>query len=636
MTAIDTGASSIDDKLDDKLDDKQDDKLRILNDVFGFPDFRPGQAEIIDTLLAGQSALTVMPTGAGKSLCFQVPALALGGLTVVVSPLLALMQDQVAALQLAGVRAETINSGKDRSENVEIWRRVAAGDVTLLYLSPERLMTEPMLAALSRLPISLIAVDEAHCISQWGPAFRPEYGDLARLRTLFPEAPMVALTATADAITRRDIVGRLFGGAARVFLQSFDRPNIRLGVAFKQDWKRQMMAFLDRHPGASGIIYCLSRKKTNETAEYLQANGINALPYHAGMEAWQRDGNQDRFMREDAIVMVATIAFGMGIDKPDVRFVLHTDLPGSMEAYYQEFGRAGRDGAPAEALMLYGLGDIRMRRMFIEDENSSDDRRRQEHKRLDALLAYCEAPQCRRQTLLGYFGEEREPCGHCDLCLDAPAPVDGTDLACLALDTVRLTGQRFGASHIVDVLLGANNEKVRKFGHNRLDCHGAGKRQSGMGHKGVWHSILRQLVAGGYLQLDLEGYGGMALSDRGHGVLGGSASFHYRPDAAPAYAKQPKEARKARSRTNSANAEPDIELSTRDQELLAALKALRSTLSQARGVPAYVVFNDRSLTDMARRRPSSVEEFATIHGVGQAKLEKFADTFLTLITEHNQ
>ncbi len=320
-----------------------DEKQRVLAEVFGFPEFRPGQTEIIDILLDGRNALAVMPTGAGKSLCFQVPALVLGGLTIVVSPLVALMQDQVAALQLAGVRAETINSNKDRAENVEIWRRVAAGEVAILYLSPERLMTARMLEAISRLPVRLLAVDEAHCISQWGPAFRPEYADLSRLRELFPNIPMVALTATADAITRRDIAERLFVGEAEIFVQGFDRPNIRLGVAFKVDWKRQMLAFLDRHRGESGIVYCLSRKKTEETAAYLADNGIHALPYHAGMEKWQRDGNQDRFMAEDAVVMVATIAFGMGIDKPDVRFVLHTDLPGSMEAYYQEIGRAGRD-----------------------------------------------------------------------------------------------------------------------------------------------------------------------------------------------------------------------------------------------------------------------------------------------------
>ena len=601
-------------------------KFRILSEVFGFSWFRPGQAEVIDTLLDGRSALAVMPTGAGKSLCFQVPALALDGLTIVVSPLIALMQDQVAALQLAGVCAEAINSGKERLENVEIWRRVASGEVSILYLSPERLMTEPMLAAVSSLPISLFAVDEAHCISQWGPAFRPEYASLSKLRKLFPNTPIVALTATADAVTRRDIVDKLLGGNASIFVQGFDRPNIRLGVAFKQDWKSQMLAFLSRHKGKSGIIYCLSRKKTEETAAYLVAEGIPALPYHAGIDTWQRERNQDRFMAEDGVVMVATIAFGMGIDKPDVRFVLHIDLPSSMEAYYQEFGRAGRDGVLAEALMLYGLGDIRLRRMFIENEGGNDDRRRQEHKRLDALLAYCEAPTCRRQTLLAYFGEERQPCGHCDLCLDAPEAVDGTDLARLALNTIHDTGQRFGAVHVVDVLIGAKNEKVRKFGHDRLDGHGAGKRLG----KAAWNSILRQLVAGGHLHLDLEGFGGLALGARGWEIIEGKERFQYRPDAAP----QPKGNGKHRNRTVTA-IEREVDLSGRDQELLTDLKSLRSQISRLRGIPAYIVFNDRSLADMARRRPATEAEFAAVHGVGQAKLKKFADEFLALIAEHN-
>ncbi len=615
--------------------DFADEKHRILAQVFGFEGFRPGQVEVIDALMLGESVLAVMPTGAGKSLCFQVPALALGGLTIVVSPLLALMQDQVSALQLAGVRAETINSARDRAENVAVWRRVAAGEVSLLYLSPERLMTERMLDALARLPVRLIAVDEAHCISQWGPAFRPEYSDLVRLRGLFPDAAMVALTATADAITRRDIAAKLFGEKARIFVQGFDRPNIHLAVTFKAEWKQQMLAFLARHAGESGIVYCLSRKKTEETAALLLDHGVAALPYHAGMEKWQRDGNQDSFMREEGVVMVATIAFGMGIDKPDVRFVLHTDLPGSMEAYYQEFGRAGRDGAPAQALMLYGLGDIRMRRQFIEQEGGGEERRRQEHKRLDALLAYCEAPQCRRQPLLAYFGEEAEPCGNCDLCLDTTPAVEGTDLAQLALAAIRDTGQRFGAAHIVDVLCGANNEKVRKFGHERLDSHGAGKAR----RKPEWQSILRQLLAGGYLQLDMEGFGGMALDARGQALLRGEEDFFYRPDATPqprGGGGQQRAATRAGAHGGTAARADAPDLSERDQDLLGALKALRSRLSKARGVPAYVVFSDRSLADMALQRPTSVDEFAAVHGVGQAKLKKFANTFLAAIAEHGQ
>ena len=604
------------------------DKQHVLAEVFGFEDFRPGQEAVVDTVLGGEDVLAVMPTGAGKSLCFQVPALVLGGLTVVVSPLVALMQDQVAGLRLAGVAADTINSSRSREDNVAVWRRVQASETALLYLAPERLMTERMLTALSRLPVRLIAVDEAHCISQWGPAFRPEYAALGDLRQRFPGVPIAAFTATADEVTREDIRARLLAGSGQLFVSGFDRPNIRLAVSAKRETKRQLSTFMAEHKGESGIVYCLSRRKTEEMAGFLADEGYRALPYHAGMDKRERDESQDVFMTEPGVVIVATIAFGMGIDKPDVRFVLHTDLPGSMEAYYQEFGRAGRDGAPAQALMLYGLGDIRMRRQFIEQEGSGEERRRQEHKRLDALLAYCEAPQCRRQTLLAYFGEEQQPCGNCDLCLDAAPPVDGTDLARLALNAVRDTGQRFGAAHIVDVLCGANNEKVRKFGHNQLDSHGGGKGRG----KPEWQSILRQLVAGGYLALDLDGYGGMALAGRGQALLRGEEDFPYRPDAAP----RPVTARPKSAKTSNRLAEAqEQELSARDLDLLAALKELRSSLSKARNVPAYVVFSDRSLLDMAQNRPTTEDEFAEIHGVGQAKLKKFAAPFLAIISEHD-
>ena len=373
---------------------------RVVWEVFGFEAFRPGQEAVIEALLAGRNALAVMPTGSGKSLCFQVPALVMDGLTVVVSPLVALMRDQVAALRLAGVAADGIHSGNDREENLAAWRRASAGTTRLLYMAPERLMTEPMLAALKRLPVTLFAIDEAHCISQWGPAFRPEYADLCRLRTLFPGVPLAALTATADEVTRDDIVDKLFGGAVEQFVLGFDRPNIRLAVEMKRDWKGQLRDFVARHDGESGIVYCLSRRKTEEAAALLAADGVRVLPYHAGMGAADREAHQNLFMTEPGVVIVATIAFGMGIDKADVRYVFHADLPGSVEAYYQEIGRAGRDGAPAEAHMLYGLADIRMRRQFIEDEDAGADRKRREHKRLDALLGYCEAPACRRAALL--------------------------------------------------------------------------------------------------------------------------------------------------------------------------------------------------------------------------------------------
>jgi len=596
-------------------------KHRILHDVFGFEDFRPGQETVADAILAGRNVLAVMPTGSGKSLCFQVPALAFGGLTIVVSPLVALMEDQVAALRLAGVAAETINSSRDRGDNVAAWRRVAAGEVRLLYLAPERLMTERMLAALARLPVRLIAIDEAHCISQWGPAFRPEYEALTRLREVFPGVPIAAFTATADEITREDIAAKLFAGQADVFVAGFDRPNIQLAVTMKRDWKRQLLAFLDDHRGDSGIVYCLSRRKTEETAELLRDNGINALPYHAGMDARTRAANQDAFISEDGVVIVATIAFGMGIDKPDVRFVFHTDLPGSVEAYYQEIGRAGRDGRPADACMLYGLDDLRMRRLFIEQEDSGDDRKRREHKRLDALIGFCETPQCRRRALLAYFGEAIEACGNCDMCLNPVELADGTADAQLALSAIAGTGERFGAAHIVDILRGGQTEKVTRAGHDRLDQFGAG---AGRG-RDEWRSILRQLVAAGYLELDIQGYGGLAITPAGQALKRGEATFRYRPDAVAGKRKRAKAADRA--------AVPDIELTPDELAMLDRLKQLRRRLAKDRGVPAYVIFSDRSLADMARRQPRTPEDFAEVHGVGDAKLRDLATPFLSAIAE---
>ncbi|RUW33461.1 ATP-dependent DNA helicase RecQ, partial [Mesorhizobium sp. M1A.F.Ca.IN.020.06.1.1] len=471
----------------------RDPKQRVLKDVFGFDDFRPGQADVIEALLCGRHVLAVMPTGAGKSLCYQVPALVLGGLTIVVSPLVALMQDQVAALRLAGVAADTINSSLDRDANVAAWRRVASGQTHLLYLAPERLMTERMLDALARLDIRLIAVDEAHCISQWGPAFRREYEDLARLRDLFPKVPIIALTATADETTRTDISARLFAERVDTLVLGFDRPNIKLAIEPKQDSKRQLLRFVERHAGQSGIVYCLSRRKTEEMAAFLEKNGVTALAYHAGMSKEARDANQNAFMTLSGVVMVATIAFGMGIDKPDVAYVFHTDLPASLEAYYQEIGRAGRDGRPAEAHMLYGLGDIRTRRLFIDDEDASPEHKRRSHGRLDTLIGYCETAQCRRQVLLGYFGEGASPCGNCDNCLSQAPRADGSIEARIILSAVAQTGERFGASHIVDILLGHETEKVLARGHQRLASFGTGAAHK----RPAWLSLIRQLVAGG-------------------------------------------------------------------------------------------------------------------------------------------
>ena len=598
---------------------------RVLKEIFGFDGFRPGQEAAIEALLAGRHVLTVMPTGSGKSLCFQVPALALGGLTVVVSPLVALMQDQVAALRLAGVAADTINSGNTRADNVAAWRRTAAGETRLLYMAPERLMTERMLEALGRLPVNLFAVDEAHCISQWGPSFRPEYEDLCRLRQLFPGVPIAALTATADAITREDIAERLFGGDVESFVLGFDRPNIRLAVEMKREWKRQARSFIARHEGESGIVYCLSRKKTEETAALLAADGVRALAYHAGMDKEDREAHQNVFMTDPGVVIVATIAFGMGIDKADVRYVLHTDLPGSVEAYYQEIGRAGRDGRDAEAHMLYGLADIRMRRQFIEEEDAGPERRRREHKRLDALLGYCEAPACRRATLLEYFGERMEPCGNCDVCLDPAERVDGTEDARKILAAVYRTGERFGAAHVIDVLRGTATEKVERARHHLLPTFGMGAERG----KNEWRSLIRQMVATGLLRLDIGGYGGISITGKGRGLLQGESVFLYRRDTVSARPSKP--AREAGGRSGKElQAGP---LSDAEAALLDALKALRLQLARERGVPAYIVFSDRTLIDMARRRPRTEEEFAQVNGVGAAKLEAFAGPFLAAIED---
>ena len=595
---------------------------RALREVFGFRDFRPGQEAVIEALLGGRHALTVMPTGSGKSLCFQIPALVMDGLTVVVSPLIALMQDQVSALRLAGVAADCINSANDRGANVAAWRRAAEGRTRLLYMAPERLMTERMLAALARLPVRLFAIDEAHCISQWGPAFRPEYEDLRRLRELFPGVPIAALTATADEMTRNDIVDKLFGGRAEQFVLGFDRPNIKLTVEMKRDWKRQLGGFIARHEGESGIVYCLSRRKTEETAAMLAADGVRALPYHAGMEKEEREAHQNIFMTEPGVVVVATIAFGMGIDKADVRYVFHADLPGSVEAYYQEIGRAGRDGAPAEAHMLYGLDDIRMRRQFIEDEDAGPERKRREHKRLDALLGYCEAPACRRVALLAYFGERIEPCGNCDVCLDPSERIDGTEDARKVLSAAYRSGQRFGAAHLIDILRGTGTDKIARFGHDRIPTFGVGAERG----KNEWRSLIRQMVATGFLRLDIGGYGGIGITDKGLGLLRGDGEFHYRADTViartPARAQDPGAARGSAG-------EPA--LAGGDAALLETLKALRLEIARERGVPAYVVFPDRALLDMVRRRPRTEAEFAGVSGVGAAKLKAFALPFLAAI-----
>jgi ATP-dependent DNA helicase RecQ len=589
-------------------------KIGVLRKTFGFDGFRSGQEEIVDSLLAGRHVLAVMPTGSGKSLCYQVPALVRGGLAIVVSPLVALMQDQVAALKLAGVAAETINSAASREDNIAIWQRVAKGDVRILYLAPERLMTERMIAALQRVGVSLIAVDEAHCISQWGASFRPEYDALRTLKDSFPGVPIGAFTATADEATRRDIVAKIFGGTADVFVSGFDRPNIKLTVEAKATPKNQLLNFLEDHAGESGIVYALSRKSTEELAAFLVSKGHRAVAYHAGLPAEARSEAQNLFMAEKGIIVCATIAFGMGIDKPDVRFVFHADLPSSLDAYYQEIGRAGRDGQPAEAHMVFGLGDIQMRRRFIDQEEGGEERRRREHKRLDALVAYCEAPECRRQSLLGYFGEFTEPCGNCDVCLDPATMADGTAEALKVLDVMTLTGERFGTMHLVDILEGKANDKAVALRHDQLHVFGIGKDRS----RGEWQALIRQLVGGGFLAIDVAGYGGLSIAEKGRALMNGAGAFRYRPLVVRATKKAKCAGRAVQAVANDGASD----------ELLQRLKALRGKLAKKRSVPAYVIFSDRTLIDMASRRPLTKWDFGEVHGVGAAKLEQFADEFL--------
>ncbi len=594
---------------------------QILRDVFGYGKFRPGQKEIVDLLVSGKSVLAVMPTGAGKSLCYQIPALLSERLTIVVSPLVALMDDQVAGLRANGVAAVCIYSGLPRNEQVANWRAVAAGDCRLLYLSPERLMSGRMLDAVARLDPALLIVDEAHCISKWGVSFRPEYEQLSALRERFPHAAIAGFTATADKATREDIALKLFRNNGRTIVHGFDRPNLRLAASPKSDWKAQLLEFLEDKRDEAGIVYCLSRKFTEEVAEFLNDAGFNAVSYHAGRDTETRRANQDRFMSESAVTMVATIAFGMGIDKPDIRYVCHLNLPGSMEAYYQEIGRAGRDGLHAETLLLYNLADMSFRRQFIEKDGEDAAHKLREHKRLDALLAYCDAAACRRTALLAYFDEDARTCGNCDNCLDPPKMVDGTRNAQTLFAVIKDTGQMFGGAHIIDVLRGANTRKISERGHNRLQGYGAGAEHA----KEYWQAFIRQAVAGNYLAINIQQYGALQIARGGHAVAAGEEGFALREIDIKKLASPAKQ-----RRTKSGKA-PTLAVAEEDQDLLAALKTLRLDLARMRKVPAYVVFPDATLIEMARERPATLEQMADINGVGPRKLKKFGETFLKAI-----
>jgi len=595
--------------------------LEILRDVFGYPAFRGAQAEIIDHIGNGGDALVLMPTGGGKSLCYQIPALLRPGCAIVVSPLIALMQDQVDALTQLGVKAACLNSTLDWREAQAIEQQMFAGQIDLVYIAPERLLIERTLSMIDALyeagKLALFAIDEAHCVSQWGHDFRPEYLQLSTLHERYPKVPRIALTATADKATQNEMLARLGLTEARVFLSSFDRPNIRYTVVEKDNAKKQLLGFLAGRKGQAGIVYCLSRKKVEETAEWLSAQGYPALPYHAGLPAPTRAANQRRFLREEGLVMCATIAFGMGIDKPDVRFVAHLDLPKSIEAYYQETGRAGRDGEPAEAWMAYGMQDVALQHARIAESCAGEGQKILESQRLTALLSYCEAPRCRRQVLLNYFAEEREPCGNCDVCIEPPELWDGTLAAQKALSAIFRTGMRFGVTHLTDVLRGKATDKIKQWNHDQLPTFGVGADLDDHG----WKSVFRQLAAAGLVHVDMAEHGALQLTDAAREVLKGQRQVQLRRPAK----------RKASSSSSRSSTVVHSELSSADEVLFQLLRSWRSDTAKEQAVPAYVILHDKTLRELAEVRPTSHGMLAGITGMGSAKIEHYGAELLDLI-----
>ena len=593
--------------------------LQILNDVFGYNSFRSGQEEIIKSILDKKNILAVMPTGAGKSLCYQIPALIFSRGTIVVSPLVALMDDQILALKENGIAADRIHSHRSEEINKETLNNFKTGKIKILYLSPENLMSEKTLNELSNTDIAMFAIDEAHCISKWGVSFRPQYEELSRLSKIYPDAVIAGFTATADKDTREDIIHKLSNYNSKIFVQGFDRPNLSLAVEQKDDWKKQILIFLENKTNESGIIYCLSRKQTEDVSEFLNKKNYRAIPYHAGQESSVRKNNQEKFMNENGIIIVATIAFGMGIDKSNIRFVAHLSLPSSIESYYQEIGRAGRDGNPAETLLLYGLNDLFQRRRFIESDGDDYQHKLRENKRLDSLLAYCETPICRKKALLSYFDEHVEDCHNCDNCFNPPKMLDGTKLAQMVLSAIYRSGQIFGTVHIINILLGNKTDKIIEKKHDKIKTFGIGNSYK----KDFWQGFIRQLISSGHLIINIKKFGCLQITKSGLEILKDDKYFNYKEIIFKA----------TKTTKKNKNTKELLNIDNNDMQILTSLKELRLNIAREKSIPAFVIFPDSSLIEMAKIKPQNLQEMIKINGVGPSKLKKYGTSFLEVINK---